>query len=71
MKAAKLTIITVSIECPHCEEDQVDPIYGSYHWEIDNITLGQVVTCEDCGKNFKLPKRIIGSIKVKASREME
>jgi hypothetical protein len=62
MKTAKLVVVTVTVGCPYCEEDQVDPVYGSYHWEVNTISQGQVITCDDCGEEFRLPKRVIGKI---------
>lgn len=65
IKTAKLTAITVEVTCPHCQEAAESPYTGSQLWPIYDVDYliteaGQVYTCDNCGEDFKIPKRVPG-----------
>ena len=55
MKTAKYSINTIEVHCPHCEGEVLDPENGSTFWELNQITPGQEVKCDN-GHTFRLPK---------------
>lgn len=58
MKRAKAIVTQFAVECPHCEEECQDPIYGSYSWLIDEAVIDKTYRCDDCGREFQLPKQL-------------
>ena len=58
MKNAILRTTLVSIECPHCQKFQASNARGSSDYEGCELSGVYAMTCDGCGKNFKLPKTI-------------
>jgi rubredoxin len=52
---AKAYLVAVEIRCPGCDrEDPIPARDGSFMWDA----LPEEVTCPDCGRTFKVSKRV-------------
>ena len=58
MKTARLVAMLVTVKCPTCDAEIVNPATDSYDWEPTHITPGSTHTCEVCGNRFAMPKTI-------------
>lgn len=57
-KRAKVQIVTVEGQCPHCEGTLLDPETGSYHIFPPSYAPDQEFECEQCEKKSLLPMRL-------------
>jgi hypothetical protein len=57
MKIAKVSIVTIDVQCPHCQEGIEHPESGSLNWEV--IAVRETIyRCQECDKYCKLPKTV-------------
>lgn len=62
MKLAKFLAATVTVECPSCCDEIVEPKTGSYTWSLEDIEEmvedDMTCSCTGCGEEVRiwLPK---------------
>lgn len=58
-KAARLIPRAVDAECPYCGAGIVDPVSGSFMWDMETIEAGQIVQCDNCFKTVRIPVKVV------------
>ena len=60
MREGRMEVLAVRIICPYCHEIVANKClevlaYRITHWKPEEISPGQIVRCDMCGKDFTLP----------------
>ena len=55
MKRAKMRLVAVYIDCPHCGEGSDNPVNGSLMWEPGQVAKHGDEYCIHCDELFAFP----------------